>query len=449
METAKKKRPFGFYVCSLGFTFERCAFYTVKYLLAIWIATNAAGGGLGLTDAKAASMSALFVAFTYITPIFGRYIADYWLSPRICVIAGMILMGLGYLCTWQAHSTGLVWAMIILVSVGTGLFKGNLSGVNGLLFEDKDELNTAFSIQYSFVNVGSFIGTTFIAILPATFGVSYNFVFLLCAIFLFVDAIWFAANSRSLGEAGKKPFKNDQRQFVDSNKKKDEANKPLTAGDKKRIAAIILVTLCSVVFWMVWYLAYMPAYYHFGWGDGADFLNHANWYIGSFQVPTAWFDSVNALTCIVLGPTLAMVWAKMAKRPQGDMSMFKKTALGIILVGCAFVAMVAADFIRGDGQASLIWIVLVALLMSIGEMIFSPLGNSFITMLAPAKVLGLLLGFWPIAVFFANSIYPALYSYLKTVSFQAGYGVLAIVVIVIGIILWAFSGKLDKLAAED
>lgn len=69
METAKKKRPFGFYVCSLGFTFERCAFYTVKYLLAIWIATNAAGGGLGLTDAKAASMSALFVAFTYITPI--------------------------------------------------------------------------------------------------------------------------------------------------------------------------------------------------------------------------------------------------------------------------------------------------------------------------------------------------------------------------------------------
>lgn len=64
----------------------------------------------------------------------------------------------------------LVWMMIILVSIGTGLFKGNLSGVNGLLFEDKDELNSAFSIQYSFVNIGSFIGTTFIAILPVTFG---------------------------------------------------------------------------------------------------------------------------------------------------------------------------------------------------------------------------------------------------------------------------------------
>ena len=82
METTKKKKPFGFYVCALGFTFERCAFYTVKYLLAIWIATNAAGGGLGLTDAQASAISAFFVAATYITPIFGGYIADYWLSQQ-------------------------------------------------------------------------------------------------------------------------------------------------------------------------------------------------------------------------------------------------------------------------------------------------------------------------------------------------------------------------------
>ena len=127
METAKKRRPFGFYVCSLGFTFERCAFYTVKYLLAIWLATEVASGGLGLSDKEGAAMSASFVAWTYITPIFGGYIADYWLSPRICVALGMILMGAGYLCTWQASSMGMVWAMVILVSVGTGLFKGNLS----------------------------------------------------------------------------------------------------------------------------------------------------------------------------------------------------------------------------------------------------------------------------------------------------------------------------------
>lgn len=447
METAKKKRPFGFYVCALGFTFERCAFYTVKYMLAIWIATNAGGGGLGLTDTQGASMSALFVAATYITPMIGGYIADYWLSPRICVIAGMLLMGAGYLCTWQAKSMGLVWVMIVLVSVGTGLFKGNLSGVNGLLFEDKDELNSAFSIQYSFVNIGSFIGTTFLVLVIKPMG--YNFVFLICALCLFVDAIWFMVNQRSLGNAGQKPFKNDQRQFIDKDKKKAEADKPLSSGDKKRIFAIVLVTLFSAIFWFVWYLAYMPVYYHFGYGDGADFVNAANWVIGSFEVPTSYFDSMNALTCIILGPVLAIVWAKMAKRPKGDLSMFKKTALGMILVGLSFIAMIAAEAIRGEGQASLLWIVLVALLMSVGEMIFSPLGNSFITMIAPAKVLGLLLGFWPIAVFIANLTYPLLYAYLKKGNFIVGYGSLGAVVIVLGIALWIGSKSLDHLASEE
>ena len=96
------------------------------------------------------------------------------------------------------------------------------------------------------------------------------------------------------------------------------------------------------------------------------------------------------------------------------MSMFKKTALGIILVGISYIVMVVADKIAAvNGQCSVFWLALVCLLMSVGEMVFSPLGNSFISKLAPAKVLGLLLGFWPIAVFLAQKTYPALYAWLK------------------------------------
>ena len=450
----KNKKPFGFYVCALGFTFERIAFYTAKYLLAIWIVTEVASGGLGLPDEKGVAMSAAFVAWTYITPIFGGYIADHWISPRICVPVGMILMGLGYLCTWKADSMGLVWAMIVLVSIGTGLFKGNLSGINGLLFHDSDELDEAFSIQYSFVNVGSFIGTTFIAMLATTglFGIktSFNTVFLICAIFMFIDAAWFILNGKALGDAGKEPFKADQREFETVAKKDDAAGDKLTSGDAKRIGAIVLVTLFSAIFWMVWYMAYMPAYYRFGWGDGSSYMNLANWYIGSFQVPTSWFDSMNALVCIALGPVLAAVWARMAKRPQGDISMFKKTALGIILVGISYIVMVVADKIAmANGQCSFLWLALVSLLMSLGEMIFSPLGNSFISKLAPAKVLGLLLGFWPIAVFIAQYIYPSLYAWLKTINFTVGYGGLAAVIIVLGIILWLCSGKLDEMEKAE
>lgn len=128
--------------------------------------------------------------------------------------------------------------MIILVAIGTGLFKGNLSGINGLLFNDERELNEAFSIQYSFINVGSFTGTTFIVLLIATWG--FNLVFLLCAVLMFVDAIWFICNMRSLGDAGKKPFKVDQRNFntvatTKEEKANEEKNKLLTSGDRSEL----------------------------------------------------------------------------------------------------------------------------------------------------------------------------------------------------------------------
>ena len=445
-ETAiQQKRPFGFYVCAIGFTFERCAFYTVKYLVAIWLALEVAKGGLGMSTSAGAAMSANFVAWTYITPLIGGYVADHWISPRLCVIIGAILMGIGYLCAWQATDTTLIWIMIIFVSIGTGLFKGNISGINGALFHSQEELDSAFSIQYSFVNIGSFIGTTFIVLLART--VSYNFVFLVCGIFLFVDALWFMFGSRFLGNAGKKPFKHDAREYITEDKPKTakEENKPLTSIEKKRVGAIVLVTFFSIIFWMVWYLTYMPMYFHFG----PDFGNNANWMIGSFEVPSSYFDSLNALTCIVLGPILAGVWTKLAKRPQGDLSMFKKTALGMTLLGISFLIMAAADIIRGNGQASLIWIVVVGVLMSLGEMVFSPLGNSFINKFSPAKLLGLLLGLWPLAVFFATKIYPTLFNFLSAQeNFALAYGIVGAFVVACGVVLWVMSKGLDNLTNE-
>ena len=141
MENTKKKFPFGFYVCCLTFSFERLAYYAAKWGLAIFIAAKAVNGGLGLDQSVGAAMSSNLVAFTYITPIIGGYIADRWISPRILVPIGEIMMGLGYLCAWKANGVGMLWAMIILVSIGTGFFKGNVSGINGRLFPLADPVS--------------------------------------------------------------------------------------------------------------------------------------------------------------------------------------------------------------------------------------------------------------------------------------------------------------------
>jgi len=442
----KKKYPFGFYVCALSFTLERMAFYSSKWLIAVFIVASVASGGLGLDATEGAKMSANLVAFTYLTPILGGYIADRWISPRLCVVLGAILMGLGYVCGWQAATQGspaLVWGMIALVSVGTGFFKGNISAINGKLFDDPDQLDSAFSVQYSFVNIGSFIGTTIVAFIAAAYG--YGFTFLACAGLLFLDALWlmFGGNA-AWGDVGKKPFKAGEAKETSAKK---EDNAPLTILEKKRVGAIVLVTIFSIIFWVVWYLTYMPVLYH--WGPDFDTANKANWMIGNFAVPSAWFDSLNAFMCIALGPVLAAYWTKRANSPKGDLSMFKKTALGMILLGLAFVVMVVAELVRGDGQANLMWIVMVGVLMSVGEMVFSPLGNSFISKFSPTKVLGLMMGVWPFAIFIAGKSYGYLYEFLSGYSFAPAYGVVAAIVIACGVALWSMDKKLSTLVEDE
>lgn len=442
----KKKYPFGFYVCALSFTLERMAFYSSKWLIGVFIVASVAKGGLGLTDAEGAKMGANLVAFTYLTPILGGYIADRWVSPRLCVVLGAVLMGLGYVCGWQSATQGslaLVWAMIALVSIGTGLFKGNVSGINGKLFDDPDQLDSAFSVQYSFVNIGSFIGTTIVAFIVAKYG--YGMTFLLCGGLLFLDALWLMFGGKATwGDVGKKPFKAGESKETSAKK---EDNKPLTLLEKKRIAAIVLVTIFSIVFWVVWYLTYMPVLYH--WGPDVETANKANWVIGNFTVPSAWFDSLNALCCIALGPVLAAYWTKRANSPKGDLSMFKKTALGMILLGAAFVVMALAEVVRGENQANLMWIVMVGILMSVGEMVFSPLGNSFISKFSPAKVLGLMMGVWPFAIFIAGKSYGYLYEFLSGYSFAPAYGVVAAIVIACGLVLWSMDKKLNTLVEDE
>lgn len=451
MENTKTKFPFGFYVCCLSFTFERLAYYAAKWGLSIFIVVAAAKGGLGLDKSIGAAMSSQLVAFTYITPVIGGYIADRWISPRILVPIGEILMGLGYLCAWQANGRVMLYAMIILVAVGTGFFKGNVSGINGRLFptSDEDELDTAFSLQYSFVNIGSFCGTTFLSLIGTNVG--YREMFLVCGIFLFIDCAWWLFGMRFFGDAGKKPFLVDNRTENVDKADKEKDNAPLTKLERNRVIAILIVTLFSGIFWLIWYMVYMPVYYEFGpvaqGGQG-----WANWNIGSFEMPTAWFDSMNGLLCIILCPVFAGIWAKMRQRPQGDWGMFTKTAIGIIILGLCTASMVLAAVISGQGTKNPagIWvIVLTAVCMSVGEVIFSPLGNAFISKYSPKKLLGTMLGVWPLIIFFSGLAYGPLYNWLENFDFVKAYGIVTLIIVGCGVVMLLFTKKFDRLVEGD
>ncbi|SFQ13774.1 Dipeptide/tripeptide permease [Lachnospiraceae bacterium XBB1006] len=450
MENTKKKWPFGFYVTALSFSFERCAYYAAKWGLGAFIATKVAFGGLGFDKSVAAMMAAYLVAFTYITPIVGGIIADRFISPRILVPIGEVIMGLGWLCAWQANDLTLIWVAIILVSLGTGLFKGNVSGICGRLFPlaDQDMLDSVFNVQYMFVNIGSFCGTTFLALIATHIG--FRQMFFVCGLFLFIDCLWWLFGMRFFGDAGKKPFLVDNRSEKDKNAEKVQAE-PLTHVEKNRVAAIIVLTIFSGVFWLFWYLVYNPVYYEFGpvelGGKG-----WADWTIGNFLIPSSWFDSANGLLCIILCPIFAGIWAKMKQRPKGDWSMFTKTAVGIMILGLCLVCMVIAAAMckEGKGTPVGVWIIfLAALTQTVGEVIFSPLGNSFISQYAPKKLLGTLLGVWPLIIFFVGYAQAPLYNFMSKFSFVKAYGIAAIIVIAIGIGMLAFTKRFEAAIHAD
>ena len=441
---ANNKYPIGFYICTSAYALERMAFYSAKWVIGIFIAAEVIKGGLGLTPADGAKMTANLVAFTYLTPILGGFIADRWLSPKLCVILGGLIMAIGYIFGYQASITSsskFLWVMIILVSIGTGLYKGNIAGISGRLFNNKNQLDSAFSIQYSIANVGSFIGT--LAVSFIAYNIGFGKTFLVCAGFLIISTIWFTLGSIiAFKDIGKKPFEaNESKDYT--KKVSNDYRTPFTFDDKKKIKYIILFSIFSIVFWIVWYLTYMPVLYH--WGPDFDYANKANWMIGNFRVPSAWFDSLNSLCCIILGPILAGIWSRNAKSLKGDISIFKKTALGMILLGLAFTTMCIAEIVRGNGQANLMWIVTVGILISLGEMVFAPLGKSFISKFSPARLLGLMMGVWPLARFIAGKTYGYLFELLSGYSFAPAYGIVAIIVFLCGIIIWKLDKKINLL----
>lgn len=443
----KNKFPMGFYICATTFSFERAAYYSSKYLIYIFLTTAIVSGGLGIEKGQAAIMQANLVAFTYLSPIIGGYISDRWIGARYTIPLGMFIMGAGYYVGSIATSTSMVEIMIILVAIGTAFFKGNVSAVNGQLFDNKEDLDSAFSVQYSFVNIGSFVGTTAVGVLYATTfaknGVlGFSQCFLIAAIICAIGGLWFIFGWRFLGDAGKRPFKEG---IVDE-KVEVKDNTPLTCTDKKRIWAIVLISAFSVLFWVFWYLTYLAVYDY-----GALFVNMN---VGGFEVPLAWFDSLNALACIVLGPIFAALWLKLSNRPQGDMSLFKKTGLGFIFLGLSFFMLVGAEFTRGIGapdtvKASIVWIIAFGILLSMGEMFFSPLGNSFVSKYAPKRVLAVLMGVWTFATFLAGKSYGYLYDFTLKFDMITVYTVIPVILFVAAALLFIFDKKLSKLVEDE
>ncbi|QDW74250.1 peptide MFS transporter [Lachnospiraceae bacterium KGMB03038] len=455
----KKKHPWGFYVCNLTFTFERLAYYGAKPILLLFLIKAVGEGGLGIDNAQAAVIAANLTAYTYLAPIIGGYISDRWLGARYAIPLGSVIMAIGYLIGWKAANAAMVNLMVIVISIGTGFFKGNLSAIQGRMYDDKSMLDSAFSIQYSFVNIGSFVGSVATGYLYLnTFKngdvLGFRQCFFLSAVFCLIAAVWFVANWKSLQGQGKKPFKyltDTQGNIIGEDskkdKKKEKSAEPLTRAEKRRVWAIILVSAFSIIFWLFYYQNELALTIYM--------TEYVDMHLAGIEIAPGWINtSLNGLLCVALGGVMAAVWRKLSERPQGDLNMFQKIGLSFLFLGCAFGVVVLAEFTRGVGspagnKVSVLWMVGFVFLLTIGEMCFSPLRNAFVSKYAPKKYLSLLMGVITVATFCASKLSPYVQVIIENMNIFPVLVAIFILLLLCALFMVATNKKLNKLVEDE
>ena len=193
METKKKGFPTAFWTCAETEIFERLSYYLGRSLILIFATATVATGGLGLSDTVAANMQSNLTAFSYLLPLFGGIVVDRYIGAKYTTPVGMMIAGVGYYMGSVATTATGVYAMIFLVSLGLALFKNG--PIIGRVITEKEQMDPAFAMRYTLVNVGAFIGTFLVGILYkdvfAKDGVlGFAPCFKIAALIMFLGACW-------------------------------------------------------------------------------------------------------------------------------------------------------------------------------------------------------------------------------------------------------------------
>ncbi|KYG26189.1 peptide MFS transporter [Priestia endophytica] len=426
----KKKHPPGLYLLFATEAWERFSYYGMRAILVLYLTATVASGGLGVDKATALSLYGTFTSAVYITPMIGGYLTDRFLGRRLAITLGGIIMAVGNFSIFLHQSTTALYIGLALLIIGNGFFKPNISTLVGDLYEENDpRRDGAFTIFYMGINVGAFFAPLVVGLM------SYKYGFLTAAIGMIVGQILFnTLAKRYLGDLGLKPTRQIQQEKTNTTKA------PLTKREKMRTLAIVILAFVTIAFW--------TAFEQAGSSLTLYTQEHIDRHIGSFTVPTAWFQSLNAMFIVLLAPIMSIVWYKLGKSKRGDFKTPTKMGMGLITVGLGFLVLVSAVVQTGNSselKVNLLFMVFTYFLHTLAELMISPVGLSMVSRLAPLKLASLLMGVWMASSAVANKLAGVLATYTQSFGYLEIFGVISAVTIVLGIIVLFLSKPISKL----
>ena len=391
-------------LATLFFTelWERFSYYGMRSILILYMTSTAAQGGLGFSVKDAAGIYGTYTMSVYLTAVPGGLIADYLTGARLAVFLGGVIIAAGHF-SMVFRSMTTFYLGLILISVGTGLLKPNISTMVGGLYRQNDpRRDSGFSIFYMGINIGSVLagfivgylakGVTFrnfLASIGQDPNSSWHYGFGAAGVGMVLGLIIYLLTQRHLKGVGNKIPKASK----SADKTQTVVREPLTRDDWKRIAAIFIFFLFTILFW--------GAYEQKGASLNlfADRLVRAEIFGMSFPVP--YLQSLTGIFVIMLAPVFSYLWVRMKDRQPSSPAKF---ALGLVFIGLAFMLMVPASLGTADGRVTFWWLVGLYFLAVCGEMCLSPVGLSTVTKLAPLKLVGIMMGVWFLAASFGNKL---------------------------------------------
>ncbi len=430
---------------------ERFSFYGIRPLMVLFMTAALIDGGYAYDRGYAGAIVGIYAGSVYLSALPGGWIADRILGLRKAIFFGAILISLGHLSIGLSAFLGGPTAFflgLVLIVMGTGLLKPNISAIVGDLYPEGGERRDAgFSIFYMGINIGAFFGQLVTGFLGEIYG--WHWGFGAAGVGMLIGTIVFATRaSKTLGDIGVEPSKHPDPEVQRT--QMGRAKIALYAGlgilalvialsitgtitldpiaignamvyvilglaaaffgyviffgglnsdEVKRMVVIIVLFLAAAIFWSAFEQA--PTSLNL---FALDFTNRD--FFG-WLIPATWFQSVNSLFIIALAPVFAIMWTRLGAKGI-NLSYPMKFALGLAFAGLGFLVMIfAANIVVSGGAETRVapwWLVVSYLFQTIGELFLSPVGLASMTVLAPRRYVGQMMGVWFMASALGNLI---------------------------------------------
>ncbi|MDC7994271.1 peptide MFS transporter [Altibacter sp. HG106] len=463
--------PSGLFVLFFTEMWERFSYYGMRALLVLFLIASLTGEneGWGWERADATILYGWYIGLVYLTPIIGGIIADKITGYRNAVVIGALIMTLGHASmALEVFVDIFFWIGLVMLIIGNGMFKPNISSIVGQLYKDQGkEKDAGYTIFYMGINAGAFLGILLCGYIGENVGWHYGFG--LAGVFMFFGMLQFYFAQKIFGKIGLSPSKSED--FDDAMEESvedtqeavadvmDEAKRSKVTRDRlivigifalfttffwwafeqagssmtifandytdralvgnaaltfKVINAIITVVPLLVISWVL-ALLFKQTFGHYALSNvflGTSFViiwGIVIWMLvrefqsDTTEVAASWFSVLNSLFIIIFAPMFSKLWQSKIN-PSGPI----KFAIGLILVGVGFAALAygSMDIPLGAKTASvsMIWLILAFLFHTLGELCLSPVGLSYVSKLAPVRLVGLMFGVWFISNFLAGVI---------------------------------------------